>query len=53
MAKLDGCSLKRMEDLSFTFEGGSCNSFKKTNDSDKKDVIYLCFGDTENRQCRT
>ena len=55
MAKVDndGCALKRMSDLNFNFEGGACNTFNETTASGTKEVVYLCFGDTENTKCRT
>ena len=55
MAKVDkkGCALKRMSDLEFTFEGGACNTFNQTTASGTQEVVYLCFGDTENTKCRT
>ena len=53
MAKVDDCALKRLDNLNFNFEGGACNTFTETTASGTQDVVYLCFGDTENTKCRT
>ena len=53
MAQLDDCKLTRMPDLNFNFEGGACNTFTETTDDGTQDVVYLCFGDSEAKTCRT
>ena len=53
MAKVDGCELTRLPNLGFSFEGGACNTFNETTNSGTKEVVYLCFGDSESKKCRT
>jgi len=40
MAKIDGCGLQRMTDLSFTFNQGTCGTYQWTSDTKR---IVLCF----------
>ena len=46
MSKIEGCSLKRQEDLPFNFYHGACNVFNQP-----QTKILLCFEYTETQKC--
>ena len=51
---VEDCGLQKDDNnpLPFDFEGGSCNAYPNPDDA-SEEIIYFCFGDKENKVCRT